>query len=165
MDQPDQSELVHQTGRGITPPRRVPLSPGDEGEQAPLNPAVKTVEQGSNIRLHTGHDDWRTGKRTEQYGAGGTGTRWWSGRTPATLESLVAPIARRMRATTSAKDYDRWLGIEPDPRDLLRPFPAGLMRMWPISTRVNSPKNDDPDLLAPVEPGSSTSPIQGPNSA
>src|SRR4051812_40828066 len=38
MDQPDQSELVHQTGRGITPPRRVPPSPGDEGEQAPLNP-------------------------------------------------------------------------------------------------------------------------------
>src|SRR3954470_8311634 len=51
MDQPDQSELVHQTSGGIAPPRRVPPSPGDEGEQAPLNPAVKTVEQGSDIRL------------------------------------------------------------------------------------------------------------------
>src|SRR5215213_10879023 len=51
MDQPNQSELVHQTGRGITPPRRVPPSPGDEGEQASLDPAVESVEQGSYIRL------------------------------------------------------------------------------------------------------------------
>ena len=61
-------------------------------------------------------------------------------------------------------DYDRWLEVEPDPRDLLRPFPAELMRMWPISTRVNSPKNDDADLLTPVAPDSSTTPQQGPNS-
>ena len=32
----------------------------------------------------------------------------------------------------------RWLGDEADPRDLMRPFPAGQMRMWPISTRVNN---------------------------
>jgi hypothetical protein len=29
---------------------------------------------------------------------------------------------------------------EPDPRELMRPFPADLMRMWPISTRVNKPE-------------------------
>jgi putative SOS response-associated peptidase YedK len=34
-------------------------------------------------------------------------------------------------------DYACWLGEELDPRDLMRPFPADLMRMWPISTRVN----------------------------
>jgi putative SOS response-associated peptidase YedK len=62
------------------------------------------------------------------------------------------------------EDYDRWLGIEPDPRDLLRPFPAELMTMWPISTRVNSPKNDDADLLTPVLADSSASPEGGPNS-
>jgi putative SOS response-associated peptidase YedK len=43
-------------------------------------------------------------------------------------------------------DYARWLGEEPDPRDLMGPFPAELMRMWPISTRVNKPENDDPQL-------------------
>jgi hypothetical protein len=26
----------------------------------------------------------------------------------------------------------------------MRPFPAEPMRMWPISTRVNKPENDDP---------------------
>src|SRR4051812_44635600 len=46
MDQPDQSELVHQTSGWIASPRRVPPSPRDEGEQAPLDPAVETVEQG-----------------------------------------------------------------------------------------------------------------------
>jgi hypothetical protein len=41
-------------------------------------------------------------------------------------------------------DYARWLGDEPDPRELMRPFRADLMRMWPISMRVNKPENVDP---------------------
>jgi len=49
-------------------------------------------------------------------------------------------------------DYARWLGEEPDPRDLMRPFPADLLRMWPISTRVNKPENDDPAIIAPIAP-------------
>jgi putative SOS response-associated peptidase YedK len=48
-------------------------------------------------------------------------------------------------------DYARWLGDEPDPCDLMRPFPAGLMRMWPISTRVNGSENDDPSIIEPIE--------------
>jgi putative SOS response-associated peptidase YedK len=47
--------------------------------------------------------------------------------------------------------YARWLGEEHDPRDLMRPFPADLMRMWPISTRVNKPENDDPSIVEPIE--------------
>lgn len=48
--------------------------------------------------------------------------------------------------------YECWLAnIEPDPSDLLVPYPAELMRMWPISTRVNSTKNDAPDILDPLE--------------
>jgi putative SOS response-associated peptidase YedK len=48
-------------------------------------------------------------------------------------------------------DYDRWLGVDPDPRDLMRPFPAELMRMWPLSTRVNKPENDDRSIPEPIE--------------
>ena len=48
-------------------------------------------------------------------------------------------------------DYTRWLSDEPDPRDLMRPFPAAPMRMWPISTRVNKPENDDPSIVEPIE--------------
>jgi putative SOS response-associated peptidase YedK len=46
----------------------------------------------------------------------------------------------------AAADYVLWLSDEPDPRDLMRPFPAEPMRMWPISTRVNKPENDDPSI-------------------
>ena len=48
--------------------------------------------------------------------------------------------------------YDRWLSpLEPDPRDLLVPFPAGPMRLWPVSARVNSVANDDAGLLEKAE--------------
>jgi len=44
----------------------------------------------------------------------------------------------------------RWLSDEPDPHDL-KPFPAEPMRIWPISTRVNKPENDDPSILELIE--------------
>jgi SOS response associated peptidase (SRAP) len=56
----------------------------------------------------------------------------------------------RMPLILAAGDYARWLSDELDPRDLLRPFPAEPMRMWPISTRVNKPENDDPSIVEPV---------------
>jgi hypothetical protein len=43
--------------------------------------------------------------------------------------------------------YESWLGLEPDPRGLLITYPSEPMTMWPISTRVNAPENDDPSLL------------------
>ena len=50
------------------------------------------------------------------------------------------------------ESYDRWLStLDPDPRDLLVPYRAGPMRIWPISTRVNKPENDDPSLLELVD--------------
>ena len=64
---------------------------------------------------------------------------------------LVADIHDRMPVILAPTDYARWLGEEPDPRDLMRPFPADLMRMWPISTRVNKPENDDPSIIEPIE--------------
>jgi putative SOS response-associated peptidase YedK len=67
--------------------------------------------------------------------------------------TLVADIHDRMPAILPPSDYARWLGDEPDPHDLIRPFPSEAMRMWPISTRVNKPENDDASILDPVEPG------------
>jgi hypothetical protein len=37
--------------------------------------------------------------------------------------------------------------LEPDPGDLLVPFPAEPLTMWPISTRVNRPEHDDAGIL------------------
>jgi putative SOS response-associated peptidase YedK len=64
---------------------------------------------------------------------------------------LVANIHDRMPVILSPDAYARWLGDEPDPGDVMRPFPAERMRMWPISTRVNKPENDDPAILDPIQ--------------
>jgi putative SOS response-associated peptidase YedK len=65
----------------------------------------------------------------------------------------VREIHDRMPVIIPASAYDRWLSsIEPDPRDLLVPFPAELMRMWPISARVNKPENDEGHILDALEP-------------
>jgi putative SOS response-associated peptidase YedK len=67
----------------------------------------------------------------------------------ADANELVADIHDRMPVILAPGEYARWLG--PDPRDLMRPFPADLMRMWPISTRVNKPENDDSSIVEPIE--------------
>jgi putative SOS response-associated peptidase YedK len=64
---------------------------------------------------------------------------------------LVGTIHDRMPAILHREDYDRWLGTEPDPHDALHVFPSELLMIWPISTRVNSPTNDDEHLLDEVE--------------
>jgi putative SOS response-associated peptidase YedK len=64
---------------------------------------------------------------------------------------LVAEIHDRMPLIIAPGDYQHWLSDKPDPHVLMRPFPADQMRMWPISTRVNKPENDDPSILEPIE--------------
>ena len=66
---------------------------------------------------------------------------------------LVDQIHDRMPAILRPTTYERWLGPEPDPPDLLISYPSEPMTMWPISTRVNSPANDDAAILEPVEEG------------
>jgi putative SOS response-associated peptidase YedK len=61
--------------------------------------------------------------------------------------TLVGRIHHRMPAILDPTAYDRWLGPEPDPQELLLSYPSAPMTMWPISTRVNSPDNDDGPLL------------------
>ncbi|MGF1620669.1 MAG: SOS response-associated peptidase [Rhodomicrobiaceae bacterium] len=65
---------------------------------------------------------------------------------------LIGAIHDRMPVILPPDAYHRWLSpIEPDPRDLLVPYPSEKMRMWPISTRVNTPRNDTPDILDPLD--------------
>jgi putative SOS response-associated peptidase YedK len=45
------------------------------------------------------------------------------------------------------EDCARWLSDAPEADDLLRPFPASLMKMWKVGARVNSVRNDDAALM------------------
>ena len=69
--------------------------------------------------------------------------------------ALVRPIHDRMPVILSPEYYGAWLG-EDEPQSpkvleaLLLPFPAEEMQCYPVSRRVNSPANDDADLVMPL---------------
>ena len=68
--------------------------------------------------------------------------------------TLMQSIHNRMPVILDPGDYARWL----DPSethadavvDLLRPFDPGRMMAYPVSTRVNTPKNNDEELISPL---------------
>jgi putative SOS response-associated peptidase YedK len=64
---------------------------------------------------------------------------------------LVAPIHNRMPVILRREAWPQWLGEGSTRKDdlqlLLNPLPAERMRAYPISSKVNSVKNDEPSLL------------------
>lgn len=68
---------------------------------------------------------------------------------------LAAPVHDRMPVILRPEDYDRWLDRRRCDRDelqsLLTPYPAEEMRMQPVSTLVNSPRNDSPECIAAMD--------------
>lgn len=71
---------------------------------------------------------------------------------------LVAQIHPRMPVIIPEQHHAAWLAEKQDGnlKELLVPYPADQMRMWEISPRVNSPKNDDPSLWEPLRSESAT---------
>jgi putative SOS response-associated peptidase YedK len=67
---------------------------------------------------------------------------------------LMAPIDNRMPVILPQEAWARWLGEEPaaneDLQALLKPYPAERMRAYLVSTRVNSPRNDVPELIEAI---------------
>jgi putative SOS response-associated peptidase YedK len=47
-------------------------------------------------------------------------------------------------------DFERWLGPDESAGGLLRPPSADFLVAEPVSARVDSTRNEGPDLLAPV---------------
>ena len=64
----------------------------------------------------------------------------------------IAKLHDRMPVILEPADWPVWLGeIEGDPESLLHPPPAGTLDVWPVGWRVNSPRNNGPELLEAVE--------------
>jgi putative SOS response-associated peptidase YedK len=69
--------------------------------------------------------------------------------------SLLANVHNRMPVILSPEHYDLWL----DPgfkrvealKEMLNPFDAMLMKRYPVSTRVNFVKNDDPECATALQ--------------
>ena len=66
---------------------------------------------------------------------------------------LVVEVHTRMPVILPEEHHAKWLGEaqDGDLKELLKPFPAERMKMWPISSRVNSPENDDEAILESIE--------------
>jgi putative SOS response-associated peptidase YedK len=58
---------------------------------------------------------------------------------------------RRMPAILRREDHEIWLkGTNAEARAVLATYPADLMVAHPVSTRVNSVRNNGPDLIEPM---------------
>jgi putative SOS response-associated peptidase YedK len=70
--------------------------------------------------------------------------------------ALLAPIHDRMPVILPESVWGRWLDPENHDRDalarLLVPAPDDTLELWAVSERVNSPENNGPELLQPMEP-------------
>jgi putative SOS response-associated peptidase YedK len=71
-----------------------------------------------------------------------------------TANALMQPIHERMPVILAPDAWDAWL--EPAATDagglqgLLKPYPAEGMAAWPVSTMINSPRNDNARCLEPI---------------
>ncbi len=64
---------------------------------------------------------------------------------------LVADLHHRMAVVLAPDEEETWLhGTPTDAAELLDPYPSGEMTAYPVSTRVNSPGIDSPELIDPV---------------
>lgn len=63
----------------------------------------------------------------------------------------MASVHHRMPLVLEESDWPLWLGeAEGNRAALLRSASDGVLRIWPVSRKVNSPANNTADLLAPV---------------
>lgn len=66
--------------------------------------------------------------------------------------ALMADIHSRMPVVLAPEDVPVWLGEAPgDHAALMRPCPAEWLTVWKVSARVGSVKNNDEQLLTPIE--------------
>jgi len=69
---------------------------------------------------------------------------------------FMEPVHTRMPVILREDEWSAWLGEDPasppDLKAMLRPYASNDdMQAWPVSERVGSYKNNDADLLTPVE--------------
>jgi putative SOS response-associated peptidase YedK len=74
-----------------------------------------------------------------------------------TANELIAPIHDRMPVILYPQDYDFWLDTSSFESErlqaLLIAYPSVSMTLYPVSTMVNSPKNDRPECQQPLNEG------------
>ena len=69
--------------------------------------------------------------------------------------ALMAPIHERMPVILQQDAYQSWIHGDPaEVKALIRPWPDGGMRAYPVSRAVGNVRNNSPQLIEPVEAAS-----------
>jgi putative SOS response-associated peptidase YedK len=63
---------------------------------------------------------------------------------------LMAEIHNRMPVILGEDDHDRWLDLDADPADVLKPCPANWLEAYPVDKRVGNVRNNDAALIEPL---------------
>jgi putative SOS response-associated peptidase YedK len=138
------------------------------GESIAEKPAFRNAfRQGRCLVPASGFYEWKTTAGRKQpwylrpkdaalFGLAGI-TELWNGpdgpvRTVALITTepneLMRPIHDRMPVIIGPGDYAAWLDVKNDhPKTFLRSYPDSGMEAYPVSLRVNTPKNDDAALI------------------
>lgn len=143
------------------------------GETVATKPAYRQAFKSRRcLVLADGFYEWQKNGRRKQpfyirlkddrpFGFAGVWERW--SKAGQTIEScaiitteaneLVAPIHNRMPVIIPPEAYDLWLSSQTEElellQSLLRPYRASEMVAYPVGSRVNSPKCDEPDCIRP----------------
>jgi putative SOS response-associated peptidase YedK len=73
----------------------------------------------------------------------------------------LMPLHDRMPLIVPPEAYEQWLDpAAADAESLIAPFSAQPMTYWPVSTRVNSVKNDDAECIEPLSAGDDEPPVE-----
>ncbi len=100
----------------------------------------------------------------EGFAFAGLWERWQENDTAEPLDSVtictteanefMADIHGRMPVILKPGDYNDWLNRDNSGDDvtyaLLKPWPRDNLQAWPVSTEVNRPQNEGPDLIGPA---------------
>jgi putative SOS response-associated peptidase YedK len=69
-------------------------------------------------------------------------------------------VRQRMPAILAREDTEAWLaGSTQEAHAALKPYPADSMLAWPVSRRVNTPKNNHASLIEHEPQAPMTSPV------
>jgi putative SOS response-associated peptidase YedK len=133
--------------------RRRCLIPADGFYEWKLQPDGKS-KQPMYIRMKSGRpfalaglwETWRDDQGAELRSATIITTR---------ANALIASMHDRMPVILKPQDFQRWLAKAEakadELDDLLAPRGEGEMEAYPVSKQVNTPRNDGPELITPVE--------------
>ena len=65
------------------------------------------------------------------------------------VDRIMAEIHNRMPVILCEDGHEKWLDLDTDPGELLKPCPDEWLEAYPVGKRVGNVRNNDADLLTP----------------